>query len=213
MAFRNPVRSPSMFAKLFINRKRSGFALHPRKFKVQRWTSNGANKGFTLIEMLVYIAILIIIAFVLTAFIFWTISSNTKIKVKHEVLDNTRRAMEIMTYEVKEAKSVYTPTSVFGLSPGQLSLETTHNLPNEEKTTYLDFYLCNQQICLKRENNEPIAITSDKTIIDNLVFSRVLASSTETVQINLGLRYNNPVNRPEWQASTTLVTTITLRGY
>lgn len=171
------------------------------------------NKGFTLIEALVYIAVLIMIASTLTAFIFWTIRANTKIEVKHEVLDNARRAMEIMTYETKEAKSVYTPTSIFDSNPGQLSLETTHNLPSGENTTYLDFYLCNQQLCLKRESANPVAITTDKTIIDSLVFSRILASTTETMQINLSLRYNSPVYRPESQASTTLISTVTLKGY
>ena len=171
------------------------------------------NKGFTLMETLIYISVLIIITTVLTIFITWTIRANAKIKVEQETLDNARRATEIMTYEIKEAKSVYTPTSILDQNPGQLSLETTHSLPLDEKATFLDIYLCGKQICLKRENTQPSAITSDRTSVDKLTFSRVLSNTTEVVQINFTLHYDSPGNHPEWQASTTINSTITLKGY
>ena len=82
------------------------------------------KKSFTLIEVLIYIAVLAIIVSVASSFFLWVIRANTKTKAMREVLDNTRRAMEIMTYEIKEAESIYVPTSTFDSHPGQLSLET-----------------------------------------------------------------------------------------
>ena len=67
--------------------------------------------GFTLTEVLVYVAVLSIIISAVSGFLIWTVRSNTKAKVMRETQDNARRAMEIMTYEIKEAKSVYTPTT------------------------------------------------------------------------------------------------------
>ncbi len=171
------------------------------------------SRAFSLIEALVYVGVLIIITYSLESFIFWTIDSNAKSRAMKETLDNARRSMETMVYEVREAKGVYTPTSIFDNDSGQLSLETTHNLPSGETTTYLNFYLCDKHLCLKREGANPITITTNDVSVDRLIFSRSVASSTELVQITLALKYNAPVSQLNWQASTTLVTTSAVRGY
>lgn len=171
------------------------------------------QKGFTLPEALVYVAVLTAVTSVISIFIIWSIKVNGKIKVENETMQNASQAMDILVYEIKEAKNIYTPMSILDQNPGQLSLETTHNLPTGENTTYLDFYICGTQICLKKEGQAPAAITSNKTTVTDLTFSRVLASTTETIQINLSLKYNTPSTHPEWQASTTLTTTAALKGY
>ena len=175
------------------------------------------QKSFTLIEILVYIAVLAIITVAISSFFLWFIHSNTKARAMRETLDNTRRAMEIMTYETKEAKSIYTPTT----TSTQLSLETTKYLPEEEKTTYIDFYLCGTQLCFKREpassiatSSKPVALTSNKVEVKNLVFSQIATTSTNpSVQINLKISYKNPADRPEYRASVNLISTASLRSY
>ena len=54
--------------------------------------------------------------------------------------------MDIMVREIKEAKSVYTPTT----NSSQLSLETINYLPVDEENTYIDFFLCGSSLCLKK---------------------------------------------------------------
>jgi len=164
------------------------------------------KKSFTLIEVLIYIAVLAIIVSVASSFFLWVIRANTKTKAMREVLDNTRRAMEIMTYEIKEAKSIYTPTSTFGSHPGQLSLETKKYLPTGETKTYIDFYLCGAQLCLKKESQNPVTLTSERVEVSNLVFSQIVTSGIPSIQINLQIDYKN-------QASITLTSTASLRSY
>ena len=108
------------------------------------------KKSFTLTEMLVYVAVLAIIVLAVSSFFLWTTRSNTKTRAMREALDNSRRAMEIMSSEIKEAKSIYAPTT----TSTQLSLETTKYLPAGEETTYIDFYLCGTQLCLKKESQQ-----------------------------------------------------------
>ena len=166
--------------------------------------------GFTLTEVLVYVAVLSIIISAVSGFLIWTVRSNTKAKVMRETQDNARRAMEIMTYEIKEAKSVYTPTT----TSNQLCLETTHNLPEGEKTTYIDFYLCEDRLCLKKESQSPIALTSDRVKVSNLVFTQIAtASPIPSIQIDLQINYKSPANRPEYQAELNLKSTASLRSY
>lgn len=170
--------------------------------------------GFTLIEILVYIAVLAMIILAVSSFFLWTNRLNTKGKAMREALDNARSAMEKMSYEIKEAKSIYTPTSVFSASSGQISLETKKYLPEGEIATFVDFYICENQLCFKKEGIDPIALTSDRVEIKNLELNLVATTSTlPSIQINLKVDYKNPKNRPELQASANLSSTVSLRSY
>jgi len=178
-----------------------------------KFINKNSLTGFTLIEVLIYIAVLVIIITAVSAFFLWGIRSNTKAKVMRETLDNSRRAIETITREIKEAVSIYTETSTFNSHPGQLSLETTKYLPEGESTTYVDFYLCGTQLCLKKESQDPIALTSDKVEVNNLVFSRIITNEIPSVQISLNINYKNFTGRPEYQASVNLISTTSLRRY
>jgi type II secretory pathway pseudopilin PulG len=167
------------------------------------------RKGFTLIETLVYIGVLTIIVGVVFSFLIWSVRSSTKIKVMREVSDNARRAMEIMVYEIKEARNIYTPTT----TSTQLSLKTLYYLPTGEDTTYIDFYICGTQLCLKKESQNPITLTSDNVEVSNLVFSRIVTGQIPSVQIELEIDYKNLSGRPEYQASANLKSTASLRSY
>lgn len=165
------------------------------------------KSGFTLLEILVYIAVLGIVAVIVVSFVIWLSHSNAKNKAMREALDNSRRAMEIMAYEIKEAKAVYTPTT----DAGQLSLETTKYLPPGEEDSYIDFYLCGSSLCLKKESQEPAALTSDSVEVNNLVFERVVSGEASSLRISIGVNYKNPANRPEYQASVNLTSSVSLR--
>lgn len=152
------------------------------------------KKGFTLIELLVYVAVLSFIATFLSVFVLNLIKTQTKIRIGNETLENSQRAMEIMLWEIKHAQSIYISTSNFGAHPGQLSVKTGLNAPEGEETTYVDFYLDeNNRLCLKREGTEAEAITSENIKINNLVFSHLKNGDGELIQINLSSTYNQPV--------------------
>jgi len=164
--------------------------------------------GFTLIEILIYIGVLAIIVASVYGILSWSTKSNTKAKAMREVTDNSRRAMEIMSYEIKEAKSIYTPTS----TSTQLSLQTLHHLPTGESFTYIDFFLCEERLCLKKESQDPIVLTSDRVEINNLEFLQI-ATTTPSIQISLKIDYKNPYDRPELRASIDATSTASLRSY
>lgn len=175
------------------------------------------SKSFTLIEVLVYITVLAIIIVAIASFALWITSTNTKAKVMRETLNNAQRAMAIMTSEIREAKSIYLPTT----TSTQLSLETGRYLPPGEETSFLDFFLCGSQLCFKKEplslaatSSEPIALTSEQLEVKNLEFTQVSTTSTiPSLQINLKIDYKNPANRLEYEASVNLTSTASLRSY
>jgi len=165
--------------------------------------------GFTLIEVLIYIGVLGIILVAIFSLLIVSNRSNIKAKVMRETLEDARRTMDIMVREIKEAKSVYTPTT----NSNQLSLETINYLPADEETTYIDFFLCGSSICLKKESQDPVSITKDNVEVNNLAFTRIVSGDSTSIQIVLGMKYKNPSNRPEYQAIVNLTSTATLRAY
>jgi prepilin-type N-terminal cleavage/methylation domain-containing protein len=183
----------------------------PRAKRVARIPNSQLRfkNGFTLIEILLYIAILGILMITISSFLIWSNRSNIKAKVMRETLEDARRAMEIMAREIKEAKSIYTPTT----KSDQLSLETIDYLPADEKTTYIDFFLCGSSLCFKKESQDPVSITKDNIEVNQLVFTRIVSGSSTSIQIELGMNYKNPGNRPEYQATVNLTSTASLRSY
>lgn len=170
-------------------------------------------KGFTLVEALVYIAILSIVILSISVFFIWAIRSDAKSQVMAEVVYNAERAMAVMIHEIKESQAIYTPTSLFDAHPGQLSLVTNKYLPQGEADSYLDFYLCGSQLCFKKESQQPVFITSNNVAITNLVFSEIVSGQTPSVQINLTVDYINPQAKPEYEASISLQSTVSLVLY
>lgn len=168
--------------------------------------------GFSLIELLLYVAVISVVISAVVGFGSWAIQVGTKTKVNSEVVNNARLAMDTMVYEIKKAHSVYTPTSVFNVHPGQLSLEQL-NATTTESSSFIDFFLCDQALCLKREGASAITITSSQVRITNLVFKQILNSaSAPSIQIMFSVN-SLTSSRPEATASLNLTTTANLRSY
>ena len=166
-------------------------------------------------EIVVYVGVFSIILGSLAFFAFWALRAGAKAKMEQEVLNNGRRAMEIMTYEIKKSKSVYDPTSIFDSNPGQLSLEQeTSSLP-QEKETFIDFFRCGQALCLKRESQNPVALTSANVILTNLNFSKISNSATSTsVRIKINLESTrSPWGAEEAKSKLWLQTSANLNAY
>lgn len=180
-----------------------------------------ANKGFTLIEILVYIAVLVIVLIVaINSFIVFS-QAYAKSKADRDTLVNAQAAMDAILREIKYADSIYLPTSCFGDSDiksvcggskRQLSLGTVQNLPADESKTFVDFYLDNYKIYVKREGQSSESITTDKVKVSDLQFTRLVGGvnlDQESVRVQMSVEYNSSASH--LQASTTLYSTASLR--
>jgi type II secretory pathway pseudopilin PulG len=161
------------------------------------------SKGFSLVEMVVSVALFAFIILVVVAFIISLNISNIRSKSDREVQENARRALDAIVYEIKSAKSLYTSTT----TASQLSLETYHYLPSGEIATYIDFFLCGTTVCLKKESQSPIALTSDSVQVTSLSFSKVLNGARYSINISITL--NSTTGDP---APITLTSSASLRN-
>lgn len=175
---------------------------------------NMTQKGFSLLETIVYLGILGIIISSVVYFFTAAAHSSAKIKSQREVFNNLQAAMDRLAYEIKGAKGVYLPTSILNIHPGQLSLETEKQPPTGETASYLDFYICQNRLCLKRESQNPVFLTSEKTEIANLIFELIAtASAVPSIQVNLKIDHKNPSGRKEFTASASTTMAVSLRAY
>lgn len=164
---------------------------------------NNKKGGFTLIEVLAYIGVFSIIVIAIISFVLWSVHSSIKTRVMRETLYNTRRSLEIMTYEIKTAKSISASSTVKHLYL--------------ENATTTEFYLCgsaSSTLCQKKGAGDPAYLTSDKVEVKNLEFIKIATSTTTpSIQINLKVNYKNPTGRPEYKASVNATSTASLRSY
>jgi type II secretory pathway pseudopilin PulG len=171
-----------------------------------------SSRGFTLIELLIYSVLLVVIGIVVISFFIQVVNVTETSRRSREALDNAHRAMDMIAQEIRHAQGVYTPTSVLDTTVGQLSLETTRDLPTDETTTYVDFYVDDERLFVKRESQVDEMFTSDKVKVTGLTISLLEDSSEKpVVQVTLTIEYADPISGPK--NSVTLTSTSTLRAY
>lgn len=170
-------------------------------------------KGFTLIELLVYVALLGIVVTLTMQFTLGIVESSAKASAKEGVEANAAAILQMFDFLTRHADLVYDPTSDFIGDPGQLSLVSSINPPQNEQRAYVDLYADDGRFCAKSERDGVSCLTTLRTELTSLTFQKIMqsATSTESVQMRFRLRARNP--RPDYQFSEQVQTTARLRSY
>lgn len=145
------------------------------------------EKAFSLVEVLVSLALFSIILLAVLAFFVSMNNSSQRTKADREVSENAKKVLDRIAFEIRAADSIYTPTT----TSTQLSLQTTRYLPAGEISTFIDFFLCGTSVCIKRESQDPIALNSDSVEVTSLTFSQLNSGSNPSVKIDLSVSHNN----------------------
>jgi prepilin-type N-terminal cleavage/methylation domain-containing protein len=167
------------------------------------------EKGFSILEVLVSVAIFSFVLLAIISFLFSINTANSKSKADRETEENSRRIMDEIIYEVRGAKSVYGPTT----ASSQLSLETDNYLSVGETTAFIDFFVCGSDFCLKKESQNPSVLNSDSVEVGPVFFTQILSGAIPLIKIDLTVKHKNPDNNPINNSSVNLVSTVSLRNY
>ncbi|MBI2450903.1 MAG: type II secretion system protein [Parcubacteria group bacterium] len=182
---------------------------------------NKNKNGFTLIETIVYFGIFIIAASIMVILTVNLTRNYTRIRIKSQVLVEAEKVLNVMLNEIATAKGIYAPTSCFGTSDAkticqtgkrQLSFETTLNPPTGENSAYVDFYLDNQKIYVKRESQTAQTLTSDRIQISNLTFD-YYNPSTNSASIKIRLTAGFNASDPQKIFQVNLDSSAAIRAY
>ena len=189
--------------------KTSNFLWHSRRLSILTGKILNLNSGLAMVEILVSFAILSIVLLSIISFVLWASYYNTKTKAYDQVLENARRVLDTIAYEIRGAKSIYNPTT----TSDQLSLETEKYAPSGEDSTFIDFFICGSALCLKKESQDPIILTSDSIKIESIYFSEILNGTGPSVKIDITINYQNQYSDDESYASISSTSTASLRSY
>lgn len=161
------------------------------------------KKGFTLIEIIVYLGIL---AMIVTAFISFSLAvSNvkTKIYVTQAVNSAIRDSLELISQKVKVTEELALP--LVGESDSNLALD----MPAGDAD--IVFSLVDGVLYMGEDLNTPVAVTSDEVLISELVFSNISKkNSRDSVEVYIKANYRYADSR-EFQYENEIKTTITTR--
>lgn len=140
------------------------------------------NAGFTLMELVVYIAILLLATLFLFEFLTGILINQSRTKTQEAVINNVSGAINVIDTEIRHAASIYEPTSNFASSTGQLTLRTEKDAPAEEEEIYVDIYIDeNSRVCVKKDVSAPVCITTEEVIVTDLQFNKInFANGTES---------------------------------
>lgn len=141
------------------------------------------TRGFTLIEVVIYAGILIIISSSVISFTVWMVRAQGNLERQGQSMLEGERALAAISREVYGAVELYEPTSVLNSAEGQLSLRTTREVPPGEPFSYVDIFLCQNQVCVKREGQEVAVVTSQDVSVEELMFKKTGERSFQIVLV------------------------------
>ena len=164
------------------------------------------RKGFTLIELVVYLALVSGILVTATSFAWNIINSRTKAFAVQEVAQNGRFISERLVQVVHQAMEITEPR------PGESSERLLLTM-RESADDPTEFIFSDGRLFMVRDGGEPLAMSSDQVFVKSLRFVNLSPSNAKSknLKIMIELEHVNPENRQEWQAAETFITAVELR--
>lgn len=160
------------------------------------------NKGFTLLEFLLYIGLVGIILTVSGAIGLNVLFGKAKLMTIEEVSQNARFVMEKISLDIRNAEIIDTP------SQG----ETSSVLTLQKSNGNIEYELVSGVLSRKEGNGSYLDLTSSEVTVTNLAFSNISYSDTPgTVRVQMTMKLVNPENRQEYNFEKTFYTTANIR--
>jgi Tfp pilus assembly protein PilW len=177
---------------LAIMQQKISLLSHPKSMK------KISSKGFTLVEMMLYVAICSFILISLATFFSFLISARIKNQTIAEVNQGGVQVLQLVTQTIRNAKSVSVPAS--GVSSSTLSIITVST-----STTPTIFDVASGTVRIKEGSGAYVPLTNSRVSISSLVFTNTSASSTDggSVNVSFTISYRNITGRNEYSFSKT----------
>lgn len=162
-------------------------------------------RGFTLIEMLVYIAIFTVLSILAIQAMFLVTRAFTDLRVSRDLNSSGSALFERMSRDIRGAYDVDEMQSTLGSSPGRLTLDTKDSL---SANTTVEFYVEGGVVKIKEGGAEQGTIMTTTTSIDNFVVRKISGTNTDAVKVEATIT----ASRGGITKTRNFYTTATLRG-
>lgn len=167
-----------------------------------------SKKGFSLMEMVIYTAILAVFSVLVISSLLGMMKSFNGYRVSRYINFAGSVAMERITREIRLANDVAVVESVFETHPGALKLNTID--PVSEIATTIEFFASSTQLMVKEGADTAVILTPMALELTNLVF-REVATSTNLNSYAIKVEMELKGERGNYEKTTKFYNTVLLR--
>lgn len=142
-------------------------------------------RGYTLLEIVIYAAILAVIAILVVGSVLSIYQAFAKTRVERKLVLNGDIALETMIRGIRSATSSDTAVSVFGSSPGILQINADNST---EK-----FSLSGTTLQIKRGASAAENLTSSDVSVTSLIFYATSTANSKMITVRISLQAGSGV--------------------
>ena len=163
------------------------------------------EKGFTLVETIIYIAIVSVFFWTALGF-FWQMKlTETVGSISREIKENTAQVVEQFRQTVRNGEDVNEGVSQFGVNPGLLSLVYSGGIRVFDTYTKI-ITVGGESVSIKKlrltHGGTSYDLTSDQVDVDQFLLTNLTqVSGPDTVQLEFQLSFVNPGDDPNYDES------------
>ncbi|MFC1645112.1 PilW family protein [Patescibacteria group bacterium] len=163
------------------------------------------KKGFTLVELLLYVSIASAMMFSLVAFAMMTVESNVKNQAVIDVEQQGVQIMQLVKQVIRNSEGINSPAQ--GVSSGTISMDVVN--VGDDPTI---FDVSSGVFRITEGVGSAIDITNSRVTVSGLSFYNLSRTDTPgVVRIQFTITHNNPEGRNEYDYSKTFYGTASLR--
>ena len=142
------------------------------------------KRGFTLIEMIIYISVLTVILVLIVSFIISFGRAYNVLRTTIRINNSAIVSFERVIREIRQANDVDTAASTLGTHPGRLVLTTTDA---SSAPITLEFYINSSELMLRQDGVDVGSLTRSDVTVTNLVFRLSDNGTSKAVKIEMTL--------------------------
>lgn len=155
------------------------------------------KKGFTLIELILYISLTSIVLLSVSAFLIASLQARAKNRTIAEVEQAGEQVIQLITQTIRNSSAINSPA--IGTSAASLSLNTSVSASNPTV-----FDLASGVIRITEGSGDPAPLTNSQVTASSLNFQNLsMADTPGIIRVTFILTYNNQSGRLEYDYSKT----------
>lgn len=167
---------------------------------------NSAPKGFTLVEMIVYAAVLGIIAVLSINSMLAMTRAFTDLRVSRDLNSSATALFERITRDIRGAYDIDAAQSTFGVHPGRLMLDTKDS--SGANNTTIEYYVTGNRVNIREGGVDQGSIMTTGTSVTSFVVRQLTSTNTKAVKVEATIS----ATRANITKTRNFYTTVVLRG-
>ena len=143
---------------------------------------NSKNRGYSLIEIIIYIGIFALISVVVVNSFIHSVSASKTAFAKRNLLETGNSAMERMTREIRLADTIIDANSVFDTGSGILEISS---VPPTGGTRVIKFKIDSGVVNMYEGGTLYGSVSGSQAVVSTLIFRKITTAQGKAIKIEM----------------------------